>query len=139
MMAGAETSSASDTGQAIVVTGLFVQIIIFGLFIVVTAVFHRRITVRPTERSRYVDVAWNRYIVILYGVSALIMVRSIFRAVEFIQGNDGELMTNEVYLYVFDTLLMWIVWPHLTRKSTASPDAATLIFAPVDALIQSFS
>ncbi|KEY65478.1 hypothetical protein S7711_08317 [Stachybotrys chartarum IBT 7711] len=109
MMAAAEDPDVFDTAQAIVLVGLAVQIVIFGLFIIVTAVFHRRISLRPTHRSRTVDVAWNRYILVLYGVSALVMIRSIFRTVEFIQGRDGELMTNEAYLYGFDTLLMLIL------------------------------
>lgn len=45
----------------------------------------------------------------LYAISALIMVRSIFRAVEFIMGNSGYLLSYEWTLYVFDSLLMIIV------------------------------
>lgn len=109
MMAAAEDPDVFDTAQAIVLVGLAVQIVVFGLFIIVTAVFHRRISLRPTDRSRTVDVAWNRYILVLYSVSALVMIRSIFRTVEFVQGRDGELMNNEAYLYGFDTLLMLIL------------------------------
>jgi hypothetical protein len=43
----------------------------------------------------------------LYIVSALIMVRSVFRVVEFIGGQDGYLLKHEWTLYVFDALLMF--------------------------------
>lgn len=38
----------------------------------------------------------------------LIMVRSLFRAIEYLQGFDGYLLNHEVYLYIFDALLMFI-------------------------------
>jgi uncharacterized membrane protein len=45
----------------------------------------------------------------LYTVSALIMVRSIFRAVEYLMGADGYPLTHEWTLYLFDSLLMILV------------------------------
>jgi hypothetical protein len=109
LISSADTPAEVDRGKGIIVGGLFLQIIFFSLFISVTAVFHRRILSRPTRRSQYLAVPWRRYLLVLYAVSTLIMVRSVFRVVEFIQGPTGTLMTNEVYLYVFDTVLMCIV------------------------------
>ena len=37
------------------------------------------------------------------------MIRSVFRVVEYVQGNDGSLLGSEVYLYVFDAVLMFAV------------------------------
>lgn len=42
----------------------------------------------------------------LYAASGLILVRSLFRVVEYVQGNNGYLLRNEVFLYVFDAVLM---------------------------------
>ena len=42
----------------------------------------------------------------LYTVSALIMIRSIFRAVEYLMGMDGYPLTHEWTLYCFDSVLM---------------------------------
>jgi hypothetical protein len=109
LLAAGDTSEEVNRGKGTIVGGLFLQIIFFSLFISVTGVFHRRILARPTRRAREVDVPWRRYLLVLYVVSALIMVRSIFRVVEFIQGPTGTLMTNEVYLYVFDTMLIFFV------------------------------
>lgn len=36
------------------------------------------------------------------------MVRSMFRLIEYIQGNNGFLLHHEAFLYVFDALLMFI-------------------------------
>jgi len=38
--------------------------------------------------------------------SGLIFVRSLFRVIEFMMGNDGFLLSREVFLYVFDAALM---------------------------------
>ncbi|KAL8790230.1 MAG: hypothetical protein Q9195_006453 [Heterodermia aff. obscurata] len=103
IMAG-KTKKAIDLGQNIVVGGLVVQILFFGFFLVVAAIFHLRIHRSPTAESR--DVPWKRHINILYAASILILIRSIFRVVEYRQGNDGYLLGHEVFLYIFDAVLM---------------------------------
>jgi hypothetical protein len=45
----------------------------------------------------------------LYLASGLIVVRSVFRVVEYLQGFDGYLLRHEAYLYIFDALLMFLV------------------------------
>lgn len=45
----------------------------------------------------------------LYASSVLILVRSVIRVVEYIQGTDGVILSNEVFLYIFDGLLMFSV------------------------------
>jgi hypothetical protein len=42
----------------------------------------------------------------LYIISVLIMVRSVFRVVEYIMGNDGYLLSHGWTLYIFDAALM---------------------------------
>jgi hypothetical protein len=46
---------------------------------------------------------------VLFAASMLVMVRSVFRVVEYLQGFDGYLLSHEVYLYIFDGLLMFIM------------------------------
>lgn len=45
----------------------------------------------------------------LYGVSLLVVVRGIFRLAEFMEGNKGHLYKTEVFLYIFDASLMFLV------------------------------
>jgi len=94
-------------GEHVIVGGLFVQIIFFGLFIYSAAIFHLRY--RRCETMDEPAVPWKKHMWTLYVTSMLILVRSVFRAVEYIQGHDGVLLKKEVWLYFFDAALMWQV------------------------------
>lgn len=110
-MMAAKTQTMIDLGENLIVAGLFVQLAFFGCFVAVAAVFHLRMARRPTPRAaRDPAVRWRTYLATLYVASGLILVRSVFRVVEYIMGNDSVLMRSEVYLYVFDTLLMLVVF-----------------------------
>lgn len=76
---------------------------------IVTAVFHLRILKTPTPKSIYTLTPWKMFIMVLYFTSLLIMVRSVFRMIEYAQGHDGDLIKQEAFVYVLDALLMVIV------------------------------
>ncbi|KAM0282485.1 hypothetical protein ACHAQH_002999 [Verticillium albo-atrum] len=101
------TLQALNTGSKVIIVGLFVQLIFFGIFLVVAVNFHIRVRRTPTARSR-IGIPWQKHLKILYATGLLIMVRSLFRAVEYMQGFDGYLLGHEVYLYIFDAALMFI-------------------------------
>ena len=82
---------------------------VFGFFCVVTLIFHARMNKVPTPEALSPTNPWHKHLYTLYAASILIMVRSVFRAVEYIQGNDGYLLRNEVFLYIFDGVLMLAV------------------------------
>ncbi|OJD23099.1 hypothetical protein ACJ73_05550 [Blastomyces percursus] len=103
------TKSNLLLGQKVIIVGLCIQLIFFGLFIIVSVVFHRRMAARPTTASLSLQLSWRKYLYSLYAVSVLIMVRSIFRVIEYIPGADGTLLGREFYLYIFDATLMWIL------------------------------
>jgi len=99
------SASKAKTGEYVVVGGLIFQILFFGLFVVVAFIFHTRLQKSPTTLS--LSVPWRKHLWALYISSALILVRSIFRVVEFLQGNAGYLFSHEVFMYVFDAILMF--------------------------------
>ena len=92
-----------NLGQKVILGGLFLQIISFGLFIFVAVAFHRQVV--PNRKS--ISIPWQKHMTALYLASALILVRSVFRVVEYLMGNSGFLLQNEVFLYVFDAMLMF--------------------------------
>ncbi|PTB34837.1 uncharacterized protein TrAFT101_009452 [Trichoderma asperellum] len=96
----------SIIGEKIIITGLFVQIAFFGFFIITTITFHYKLINNPTPAAVARIIRWKRHIYILYTTSSLILVRSIVRVIEYLQGNGGYLISHEAFLYVFDALLM---------------------------------
>ncbi|KAH7378030.1 RTA1 protein [Cadophora sp. MPI-SDFR-AT-0126] len=102
------SSSSLTTGKYIIVGGLFVQILFFGCFIAVSIHFYLAMKKGPTSRAQS-DTPWRKHLMALFIGSALIMVRSLFRVIEYLQGFSGYLLSHEVYLYVFDAVLMFAV------------------------------
>ncbi|CAG8418823.1 unnamed protein product, partial [Penicillium salamii] len=114
----AGTLSAMDIGANIVIGGLAIQLLFFGFFVVVSAIFHWRVKKRSeysnlsgaslttTSRNSKTKMTWESIMWALYIACLLILVRSIFRVVEFVEGNDGFIMRREYLLYIFDACLM---------------------------------
>jgi hypothetical protein len=105
------TESAMKTGEKLIIAGLFVQLAFFGFFVVIAGLFHARLQ-RYGPASMLVDLGtlpWKRHLLALYASSALILVRSVFRVIEYLMGNAGYLLRHEVFLYVFDAVLMLAV------------------------------
>ena len=97
-----------NLGEDVIIAGLFIQILSFGFFIVVSINFHRRMLTTPMHTLVGSQIPWTRYMKVLYVASSLILTRSIYRVAEYIQGNSGFLQSTEAYVYVFDATLMFV-------------------------------
>ena len=107
--AGIMVSSSKNIGEDIILGGLFIQISFFGLFLISALVFQSRLARRPTSESVDDNTPWQRHMFALHFSSLLILIRSSFRVAEYIQGSDGFLLRNEVFVYVYDGFLMLFV------------------------------
>ncbi|ORY11055.1 RTA1 like protein-domain-containing protein [Clohesyomyces aquaticus] len=133
------TLTSMNTGEKLIIVGLFLQLFFFGFFIVVAGLFHwrfvkanpdmrkqsgvssqlettshrpRRLTGSsnsPLTETGVPELPWKRHIYVLYAASTLIMVRSVFRVIEYLMGNHGFLLRHEYFLYIFDAVLMFVV------------------------------
>ncbi|KAF5589038.1 rta1 domain protein [Fusarium subglutinans] len=84
-LADANTPDERRTGENIIIAGLTVQILFFGLFFIVTGLFHFQFLKDPTRRMSSSGTNWQRSL-----------------------GHDGELQSKEVYLLVLDAIPMTI-------------------------------
>ncbi|KAJ6007400.1 hypothetical protein N7540_011376 [Penicillium herquei] len=100
-------SNNPSTGEDVIIGGLIAQIVFFGFFTITAIVFQLRIAKNPTSRSIEEKSRWQRHMFALYAASILILIRSVVRVVEYVQGYEGYLMKHEVFIYVFDALLMF--------------------------------
>ncbi|OOQ88685.1 RTA1 like protein [Penicillium brasilianum] len=117
---GIMTSGSENTvkiGQWVIVAGLCVQLIFFGAFVITSLIFHIKIMRQPTiesERSMNKGTSiwprdWRGLLFACYSASVLILIRSVYRLIEFVQGNNGYIISHEVFLYVFDAAMMFSV------------------------------
>ncbi|KAI9671855.1 MAG: hypothetical protein M1831_003383 [Alyxoria varia] len=121
-------TTVRDTGKYIICGGLFFQLIYFGLFIAAGALFQFRAQRYSGGINR--GGIWERHMAALYVSSSLILLRSVVRVVEFLQGYNGYIMKHEVFIYVFDALPMLIavvifnvIYPAGLNKSTESRES----------------
>ncbi|KAJ4357675.1 uncharacterized protein N0V89_002251 [Didymosphaeria variabile] len=98
--------SGTKTGEIIVIFGLIIQIAFFGLFVVSAITFHKRYLARLSAHAGF---EWENIMTMLYVTSALILIRSVFRIIEYAGGSNGYLLAHEWPLYVFDSVLMLAV------------------------------
>jgi hypothetical protein len=108
MLAKATSDHGVKLGQNIITGGLGIQVLFFGLFILVAGIFNYRLRAVPSLRSKQLSVPWQSYLYVLYGASFMIMIRSVFRIVEYVMGQDGYLLDHEIFLYIFDAVLMFL-------------------------------
>ncbi|KAK6364034.1 hypothetical protein LTS17_012568 [Exophiala oligosperma] len=119
-----KSQSTSNTGSKIIMGGLVVQIVFFSVFVLVGVKFHLNMrrgsggaatttTTTGNDKSNQSStksaVSWEKHLVTLYIGSSLILIRSIMRLIEYAQGNDGYLISHEVFLYTFDSVPMFFV------------------------------
>ncbi|GFG22451.1 protein RTA1 [Aspergillus udagawae] len=122
-------------GKKAVLAGLIFALVVFGLFVWVAALFHRRLDAEPTavvmECPR---LGWKKYMWAIYISCGLLMVRNLVRTIQFGSEKGSALNTEEVYIYVFDAALMacsiglLIVWHpgRLVRRAQKANKASQL-------------
>ncbi|KAJ5644807.1 hypothetical protein N7507_010818 [Penicillium longicatenatum] len=120
--------------KLVVIIGLAIQLISFSVFWISSFVLERRIRRSPTVESLQTTVPWKKFLYMLYAVSTLIIIRSAFRVVEYVLGQDGYPLENEWTLYVFDTVPMSVVmvvfymwFPDLLKPSAREGDALPFV------------
>ncbi|KAE8338225.1 hypothetical protein BDV24DRAFT_176828 [Aspergillus arachidicola] len=106
---GLSVTGHATAAKAVVLLGLFIQLISFGLFGCTAAVFYRRIRRSPTAACFDSGILWEQSLHMLFAVSGLIMGRSVFRVIEYWGGESGYLLRHEWPMYVFDTVPMLVV------------------------------
>ncbi|KAJ5784310.1 uncharacterized protein N7503_009522 [Penicillium pulvis] len=99
-------ASMSKMGQRITIVGLFIQLFFFGGFLTIAIIFGRRVQQTKTALR---NLPYGNLLFVLFAVSGLIIIRCFYRIIEFCQGNDGYMMGHEAFMYVFDTIPMFVV------------------------------
>ena len=107
IMSGSEDMDEAKRGQTIIIAGLVLQILAFTFFIICVLTLQLRIrSSPPVQCLAGVITHYRRYFIALYCTSGLFLIRNLVRIIEYKQGGDGPLLSNEAFLYVFDCCFM---------------------------------
>ncbi|KAG9232390.1 RTA1 like protein-domain-containing protein [Amylocarpus encephaloides] len=98
-------------GQKIIMVGLAFQLLFFGFFLIMAITFRKRMLAAlpgtvPNPSGKY---SWHALLMLLLLGAGLIIARCIFRLFEFGLGQKNVLTEKEVWVYLGDTLLMFLV------------------------------
>ena len=96
-------------GDAIIIAGLSLQVLLFAAFLVCCMIFHIRFRAHLEKAKARSALPWQSCLGMLYTTSMLIQIRNIFRMVEYAMGSEGYLFSNEWPTYSFDGSPMLVV------------------------------
>ncbi|WWD22564.1 hypothetical protein CI109_107057 [Kwoniella shandongensis] len=156
-------SPLPQIGNYITLVGLIAQSISFFFFLFVTLVFGMRVRKRTnkwTNRSSLIDATsfdlgdvgqscpeqrigmfndWRVLYIALIVNGIGMTIRCIYRVVEYAQGTSGLLLNHEIYMYLLDTLplflagIIWAVfWPPTYLRMDSSPFPRTSVDQSVE-------
>lgn len=96
--------STLKSGRILLIIGLVALVVLIGCYAITAVVVHSspRYGVRHSPNLR-------RLFPVLYTCTALLMIRNIFRLVEFGQGFEGAIADQEKYFYGFDSLMIILI------------------------------
>ncbi|KAJ4990108.1 hypothetical protein SVAN01_04389 [Stagonosporopsis vannaccii] len=102
--------SLALAGEKIVIAGLALQVATFVVFLLAAVDFHVHVKRTPKTDQDTDEVVWRKMLHALYTLSSLILLRCVFRLIEYSMGNAAYLIANEWTLYVFDGVPMLAVF-----------------------------
>ncbi|CAK7221779.1 hypothetical protein SBRCBS47491_004644 [Sporothrix bragantina] len=102
--------SSIELSKKVLIGGLITQLVALSIFILNCWQTHHRIKRRPHyELPIDPSISWQNHFRVLELTTLLLIVRSIVRAIEFLQGTDGFVASHEAFIYVFDALPMFFI------------------------------
>jgi hypothetical protein len=130
--------SVRETGDRMVKASLCVQAVMFIVFLSFSAYLHRK--ANAVGAMPY-SGRLSKVMYALYISSVVVLVRCIYRLVEYFEGWGGYLNTHEPFFWVFDATLMLIntvflnIWHPGARlppsnETFLSPDGITVLTGP---------
>lgn len=100
---------SAKKGQIILIAGLITQLSALSLFVFMSWHIYQRI---KENKGKFLDsssITWRRYFRVIEIVTCIMIVRSLVRSIEFLQGQGGYVISHETFIYVFDASLMFLI------------------------------
>ncbi|KAL5490531.1 hypothetical protein ACEPAI_5364 [Sanghuangporus weigelae] len=116
----------ANIGRIILLIGIIVQALSYVMFYFILIHSHRMFS-KDDKFDEY-NFPW-RLVHVLHFSSVFIIIRCAYRAVELVQGNNGYLLTHEIFFYMLDTIPLFFAtaiyvffWPGQMIDDISSRD-----------------
>ncbi|KAI1407152.1 RTA1-domain-containing protein [Hypoxylon sp. FL1857] len=102
--------SAIRNSKTILLAGLITQIVALSFFVLnCWHVYSRCKRDATLTMEKSISFNWRNHFRAILIVAPVMIIRSIVRTVEFLQGNTGFVASHEVFIYLFDAFLMFAI------------------------------
>ncbi|KAK1467754.1 RTM1 [Colletotrichum cuscutae] len=141
VMPASGTEEGIRMGKTLIMSGLAAQLGVITLFVL--SCWHSHACARREANdlnATKAGIEWRKYYLMTYGIASLMFLRSLIRGIEYFQGENGYIMSHEIFLYLFDAVPMVAImgmylWIHPGRlirdvgrvKSYTWPDEANIM------------
>lgn len=96
-------------GRTLIISGLIAQLAALMLFLIMTLIAHRLVKALGSCHNNTSQLSASRYFQVTYWVIGAMMVRSLVRGIEYLQGEGGYIISHEAFVYALDALPMAFV------------------------------
>jgi len=107
--AGADTTQKMNEGKNVILVGLGLQLLTFGFFVIASIRFTFVLMTRLKDEPLPRETNWRLLLTIINLASLTILIRSVFRFIQFVLGVQNYLANHEVFFYCLDALLIFVV------------------------------
>lgn len=102
--------SSIELSKKILLGGLITQVVALGFFILTCWHAHGRIKRNPNDGILSdPSISWQNHFRVLELVTLILIIRSVVRTIEYLQGVDGFVASHELFIFLFDAFLMWLI------------------------------
>ncbi|KAI0892754.1 RTA1-domain-containing protein [Annulohypoxylon nitens] len=102
--------SAIETSKIILISGIITQFVALSFFELQVGFLYKRIKQDLTIiLLQDPSIRWQFHFYSIGLVAILLILRAIVRAIEYLQGEGGYVISHESFIYVFDGALMFLV------------------------------
>jgi len=109
IVASGNTTDRLNLGKNIVLVGLALQLATFGFFVIATARLSILLRTVLKDEPLPKERNWPVFLMWINMASGIILVRSVYRFIEFAIGVSNYLVDHEVFFYCLDVFLILIV------------------------------
>ncbi|KAI5838284.1 RTA1 like protein-domain-containing protein [Morchella snyderi] len=103
------SDSKAKVGKNILLVGLYVQLASFAFFLVISSVFYFRVAKAGVDMQKYGRYHWTTMLKVLYFAAVFIIMRCVFRIIEYSADKTSSIQQKEVWAYCLDAVPMLMV------------------------------